>query len=96
MSEREGRKYDAIFIFESGDDKIGSVKTFVNEQLEGARIKVLKEEDLGERSLAYEIKKNERGHYFRYDLEADPAQLKNLQEPFKLRSDILKFVFFRK
>ena len=96
MSEREGRKYDAIFILESGDEKFGSVKSFVNEQLEGARIKVLKEEDLGERSLAYEIKKNDRGHYLRYDLEADPATLKTLQEPFKLRSEILKFIFFRK
>ena len=96
MAKDGAREYEAVFIFEVGEEKIGSVKKFVVDELKGADIRILKEDDLGERSLAYEVNKQNRGHYFRYELEADPNTIKTLENPFKLRSEILKFMYFRK
>ena len=39
----------------------------------GGGCKVLKEEDMGDRLLAYEVKKSKRGFYVFYELEAEPG-----------------------
>jgi small subunit ribosomal protein S6 len=90
------RKYEAIFIFQAGADNLTAGKEQVGKEFENSGIKVLEEEDMGERVLAYEIKKASRGHYIRYELEANPDQLQPIDKSLKLKTEILKFVFFRK
>ena len=90
------RKYDAVFIFQTGADNLTAGKEQVSAELAKADIKVVGEQDLGERDLAYEIKKASRGHYVRYDVEANPESIQPVEKALKLKSEILKFVFFRK
>jgi len=90
------RKYDAVFIFQTGADKVTAAKEQVSGELTKADIKVVEEQDLGEKDLAYDIKKANRGHYVRYEVEATPETIQPVQKALKLRSEILKFVFFRK
>jgi len=96
MTQPGARDYEAVFIYETREEKVGTTKNFVAETLTGSQIKILKEEDLGERSLAYEIKKNDRGHYYHYELQSEPQALSTVEGTFKLRPEILKFVFYRK
>jgi small subunit ribosomal protein S6 len=96
MSTQGARDYEAVFIYETGEEKVNATKNFVAEELTGSKIKILKEEDLGEKSLAYAIKHNDRGHYFRYELQSEPRALSEIEGAFKLRPEILKFLFFRK
>jgi len=90
------RKYDAVFIFQTGDENLAAAREQVSGELTKAEIKVVEEQDLGERDLAYEIRKANRGHYVRYEVEATPESIQPVQKALKLRPEILKFVFFRK
>jgi small subunit ribosomal protein S6 len=96
MSPAAARQYEAVFIYQIGDENVSIAKTFVTDEFKGSSVKILKEQDLGEKTLAYEIKKNDRGHYICYDIEAEPETIKSLEKALKLKPEILKFVFFRK
>ncbi len=87
------RKYEATFIFRSEEDKMAQAKEFVKNILESKSAKILKEEDQGERILAYEIKKQPKGRYFFYELEFDPSKLNETEKEIRLNSDVLKFLF---
>ncbi len=90
------RNYEAVFIYQIGEGSLSEGKTFVTSEFQNNGLKVLHENDMGERNLAYEIKKNERGHYIRYDLEASSDLIQQIDRSLKLRPEILKYIFFRK
>jgi small subunit ribosomal protein S6 len=89
------RKYEAIFIFQPEDEHVSQGTAIVQEEFKNSGITVLKQEDMGKKDLAYEIKKNQRGHYFCYKIETDPNNLKPIEKNLKLKSEILKFVIFK-
>lgn len=90
------RKYDAVFIYPTDKDKMSACTEQIKAEFEKAGISIANEEDMGERRLAYPVKKHDRGHYFRYDIEAEPDTLKPLDKTLRLKSEILKYVFFKK
>jgi small subunit ribosomal protein S6 len=90
------RLYEGVFIYRPGKEIVAAAKELTGQEFQNVGAKVLKEDDMGERTLAYEIKKNDRGHYIRYELESNPDSLLPLEKSLKLKPDILKFVFFRK
>lgn len=54
-----------------------------------------KEEDLGERVLAYPIKKETSGHYTVFQMKLDPAQVKEFDRHLRLDPNILKFLIIK-
>ena len=90
------RKYNGVFIFQPEDDKLAAGKQIVNEEFKNSGISILNEDDMGTRDLAYEIKKQTKGHYISYDLEAEPSVLSQFEKIVKLKPEIIKFVFFKK
>jgi len=87
------RKYEATFIFRTEEDKMAKAKEFVKNILESKSAKILKEEDQGERVLAYEIKKQPKGRYYFYELEFDPLKVNETEKEIRMNSDVLKFLF---
>jgi small subunit ribosomal protein S6 len=87
------KKYEATFIFRSEEDKLAQAKEFIKAIFESKSAKILKEEDQGERVLAYEIKKQAKGHYFFYELEFDPSKLNETGKEIRLDANVLKFLF---
>ncbi len=59
------------------------------EQLGG---KISKEENLGNKKLAYPIKQIYRGFYLLLNFEIDPKKLKELDQKLKLMSEILRYL----
>ena len=53
---------------------------------------VLKKEYWGLRSLAYEIKKNKKGHYIMLCLKTTPDAVEELERNFKINEDVIKFL----
>jgi small subunit ribosomal protein S6 len=51
---------------------------------------------MGDRLLAYPVRKNDRGHYVLYTIQSAPEPLKTLARTLKLRPEILKYLFVRK
>lgn len=88
--------YEVTFILRPEDEFLAAGKEFLKELFSKENCKVLKEEDMGSRQLAYDIKKNDRGHYLFFELEAEPDSISSLDKSLKLRSEILKYLFLRK
>jgi small subunit ribosomal protein S6 len=53
---------------------------------------VVKKEYWGLRTLAYEIKKNKKGHYVMLGIKAEPAIVKELERTLKINEDIIKYL----
>jgi small subunit ribosomal protein S6 len=90
------KTYEAVVIFSSDESQYQGGREFIKKELEGAGITIKKEEDMGDRLLAYQVRKNDRGHYVLYLIESAPEPLKALTKALKLRTEILKFLFVRK
>ena len=58
--------------------------------------KIEKETDWGEKKLAYPIKKNERGHFYFYELKTSPEKIKALEGWLKLNENILRYLIVLK
>lgn len=90
------RTYEFTVILRSEEESSAKGKELIKNSLEQAGIKITKEEDLGIRLLSYPIKKEEKGKYIYYELEADPGVIQGLEKGFRLMTPILKFLFVRK
>ena len=90
------KTYEAVVIFASDEAQHQAGREFLKKEFEGAGITIKKEEDMGDRLLAYPVRKNDRGHYVLYIVESAPEPLKTLNKTLKLRPEILKHLFVRK
>ncbi len=56
---------------------------------------VKKREGWGLRNLAYRIKKNRKGHYVMFNLDAPPAAVTEMERNMRLNEDILRYLTVR-
>ena len=57
--------------------------------------KVEKREYWGLRNLAYRMKKNRKGHYVLFNLEAPPAAVNELERNMRINEDVLRYLTIR-
>ena len=92
------RNYEAMFIFhpelteEKLDESIKSVEKIIKENAKGR----LQTENLGKKTLAYPINKQNEGYYVNYDFDAPPAAISKIKEELKHSEEILRFIVFLK
>lgn len=83
----------------------------INPSLEGEAIKALIEkfsnlinkngkvdsvEEVGNKKLAYEIKKNKEGYYVVINFEANTGLIKELERVYRITDDVIKFLTISK
>jgi small subunit ribosomal protein S6 len=90
------KTYEAVVIFASDEAQHQAGREFLRKEFEGAGIAITKEEDMGDRLMAYPVRKHDRGHYVHYVFDSPPEPLKTLSRTMKLRPEILKHMFVRK
>src|SRR5690606_40611006 len=56
---------------------------------------VVKREHWGLKSLAYRIKKNRKGHYVMFDLDAPWPAVEEMERQMRLNEDILRYMTIR-
>ena len=56
---------------------------------------VTKTEQWGLRNLAYRIKKNKKGHYVMFNLDAPPEAIAEFERNMRLNEDVLRFLTVR-
>lgn len=70
------------------------IRAGIQKKLEGlvkkAKGSILSQDVWGKRHLAYPIKKHEEGYYIVYQLELQPAHIKEFKAELKLINDILR------
>jgi small subunit ribosomal protein S6 len=89
--------YETVFIARQ-DLSAGQVETLattMTDILTQGQGEVTKTEFCGLRNLAYSIKKNRKGHYVLFNVDAPPAAVKEMERQMGLNEDILRFLTIR-
>ena len=86
-------KYESIIIINPSVDEEG-VKTLVAKftDLVNTDGKLEKVDDLGKRTLAYEVKKQKEGYYEVLHFEANPELIKELERNYRITDEVIKFM----
>lgn len=90
------RDYEVMTVFQTKEDVFAKGKEIVREELVKAGATITKEEDMGERELAYPVKKQTRGHYILFEAAIDPEKITEIDKSLKLHGEVMKFLFVRK
>lgn len=89
------RPYEIVVVLPSEEDAFRKGKEAVAAELAQFNAADVKEEDMGDRLLAYSIKKKDRGHYILYRVNLDPQGVIPLEKAFKLNTSILKYLLVK-
>ncbi len=89
------RQYELTVIYPLEEDQHKAGREAVVVDMEAHGVQVQKTDELGDRDLAYPIKKRARGRYVLYTISAEPASIVEIERSFKLNPNLLKFLFVR-
>ncbi|MCF0238625.1 MAG: 30S ribosomal protein S6 [Sphaerochaetaceae bacterium] len=90
------RNYEFTVIFDGNEEQTAKGLEFVTKALANEGAQITKQEDMGDRMLAYMIKKQEKGHYYYFELQAEPQSINKMTAEFLLEGSILKHLFVAK
>jgi small subunit ribosomal protein S6 len=90
------RQYELTAIVGTENDETEMGKQGIDEKIKKVQAKVLTEEDLKIRDLAYTVKKRNKGHYYYWELELEPQQVQDLDEELRLLNPVLKHLLIKK
>jgi len=89
------RRYELTVIFPLEEDQHRAGREHLLSDLAANGVEIEKTDEIGDRDLAYEVKKKKRGKYVLLLIKADPAKITVLDRIFKLNSNLLKYLFVR-
>ena len=89
------RRYELTVIFPLEEDQHRAGRELLLSDLAANGAEIEKTDELGDRDLAYDIKKRKRGKYVLLIIKSDPAKIANLDRIFKLNANLLKYLFVR-
>jgi len=87
------RNYEFTVILDQDDERMKEGLEFVLSAFTKAGVEITKQEDMGVKMLAYQIKKQDKGHYVYFELSADPQKIASLSHDFQLSTLVLKYLF---
>jgi len=89
------RPYELTVIFPTEEELYRQAKEHVSAALKAQGGEMVKEDELGERQLAYEIKGRMRGRYVLFVYKLMPDKLTAVEKVLKLEPNIMKYLFIR-
>jgi len=89
------RRYELTVIFPMEEDQHKAGRDHLLSDLAANGVEIEKTDEVGDRDLAYEIKKRKKGRYVLFTIKSDPAKIINLDRIFKLNANLLKYLFVR-
>ena len=89
------RKYELMTVFPVEDAIFQPGIEELRSILKSFNVNVESEESFGDRDLCYEIRRNKKGRYTLFNIEADPSCMIELNKRFKLVPQILTYLFVR-
>jgi small subunit ribosomal protein S6 len=87
------RHYELVVIFPLEEDQHKAGREKLLTDLGSNGVEIEKTDELGDKDLAYEVKKRRRGKYVLFTIRSDPAKIVTLDRIFKLNSNLLKYLF---
>ncbi len=90
-------KYESIIIVnpEIAEEGLKTLETkFTGLINENGKVESV--ENLGNKKLAYEIKKHKEGTYLVFNFEANPSFISELERIYRITDEVIKFIVVRK
>lgn len=72
-------------------DVIAKIANYISENG-----KIIEEKGFGVRTLAYEIKKHQKGYFYLFDFEATASSIPELERIYRITDEVLKFIVIKK
>ncbi len=90
-------KYEIMFIVKSENDEktIKDTVSAFEKVLTDMKSKIVNKKDMGQKKLAYPIKKQVRGNYYLFNVEASSAAIKEFDRKAKIDENILRHIVIR-
>lgn len=88
--------YELVCVFSVKENFYAKGTAAVKEKLAAMGAQLEREEDMGERSLAYFIKKQGLGHYHLFVFKSDGKNLDKFEDQLKLQAGLLRCLMVRK
>ena len=90
-------KYELTIVLPAGTTaaKIKTIKADLESLIKVSRGSVVKEDNWGEKNLAYEVEGNQTGVFLHYLLELTKDQVKNLDQKVVLNTDIIRHLVIK-
>ena len=89
------RTYEAACVFRAEEDKFQAMKEQVKAVLTELGADSLKENDMGVRTLAYQIKDQLQGHYLVFEFGMEPDAAHQIEDRVKYFNDLLRILVVR-
>ncbi len=88
------RKYELMFIVRTDieENEVKNVVSSLKKTLTDNHAKILEEKELGQKELAYEIKKHKTGYYFLITVEASSAAVKEFERVILINENVLRHI----
>ncbi len=90
------RNYEAVCVFRTDEDNFPKGQEAIKAHLADLGATFIKEEDMGQRALAYSIKKQVQGHYYVYYVQMDPQQAHQVEDKVRHQEQLLRFLMVRR
>ena len=90
-------KYEIMFIVKSENDEktIKDTVSAFEKVLTDMEAKIVNKKDMGQKKLAYPIKKQVRGNYYLFNVEASVAAINEFDRKAKIDENILRHIVIR-
>ena len=89
-------KYESVIIVNPSvdDDKLKALEKQFTDII-NTNGNVTKVDEMGKKTLAYEVKGNTEGIYVTFYFEADPTLIAELERNYRITDDVIKFIVIR-
>ena len=89
------RQYELTVIFPVEEDQHKPGREQLLTDLGNNGVEIVKTDEIGDRDLAYEVKRKRRGKYVLFTIKAAPEKVTVLDRIFKLNANLLKYLFVK-
>lgn len=89
------KKYELMAIYPLEDEKSKKSAEDLKSTLSKFGAEIEEEKSIGDRDLTYEIKKQKKGRFVLYILKLNPAKIVEIQNEFKINTNLLKYQFVK-
>ena len=91
------RTYEVMYIVdpETPVDKIGKLNEAVGKLIEKQGGTVVRMDDIGQRTLAYPIKKKTEGHYVLFEVDGSGQEIMELERRMRVNDMIMRYITVR-
>ncbi|MGL4523969.1 MAG: 30S ribosomal protein S6 [Spirochaetia bacterium] len=88
--------YEMMCVFSTKENRFAEGLEAVKTKLKGLGAEIEKEDDIGDKELAYMLGKETRGHYYLFTMKFPTDALVKLDEQMKLQTQLMRYLVVRK